>query len=124
MASSTRTNPFIASGAIGMCIDGFNGDKFDHAPYGFVGGGYMRMVRPNGRPIETTPTPPDTSQWGAAGKKAVKDNYLTTSRRRTARMAPRHRSHRATLALPPPSVPGLQGARREEPKGRRTLTAA
>ena len=27
-------NPFIASGAIGTCIDEFNGDNFDHAPYG------------------------------------------------------------------------------------------
>ena len=32
-ASSTRQvnfNPFVASGAIGMCIDEFNGDNFDH----------------------------------------------------------------------------------------------
>src|ERR1700744_4844757 len=34
-------NPFIASGSIGMCIDEFNGDNFDHGPLGFVGGGYM-----------------------------------------------------------------------------------
>ena len=71
-------NPFIASGAIGMCIDEFNGDNFDHGPYGFVGGGYMGMVQPNARPIEATPTPPGTPQWGAAWKKAVKDNYLST----------------------------------------------
>ena len=36
-ASSTSTkfnfNPFIASGAIGMCIDEFNGDNFDHGPH-------------------------------------------------------------------------------------------
>jgi gluconate 2-dehydrogenase alpha chain len=71
-------NPFIASGAIGMCIDEFNGDNFDHGPHGFVGGGYMGMVQPNARPIEVTPTPPGTPQWGAAWKKAVKDNYLST----------------------------------------------
>jgi gluconate 2-dehydrogenase alpha chain len=71
-------NPFIASGAIGMCIDDYNGDNFDHGPYGFVGGGYMGMVQPNARPIEVTPTPPGTPQWGAAWKKAVKDNYLST----------------------------------------------
>ena len=29
-------NPFIASGAIGMCIDEFNGDNFDHGPLGFM----------------------------------------------------------------------------------------
>ncbi len=52
-------NPFIASGAIGMCIDEFNGDNFDHGPHGFVGGGYMGQVQTGGRPIQTTP--------GAAG---------------------------------------------------------
>jgi gluconate 2-dehydrogenase alpha chain len=71
-------NTFIASGSIGMCIDEFNGDNFDHAPYGFVGGGYIGMVQTNGRPIETALVPPGTPQWGAAWKKAVKDNYLST----------------------------------------------
>ena len=68
-------NPFIASGAIGMCIDEFNGDNFDHGPHGFVGGGYMGQVQTNGRPIETTPVPPGTPLWGAEWKKAVKENY-------------------------------------------------
>jgi gluconate 2-dehydrogenase alpha chain len=71
-------NPFISSGSIGMCIDEFNGDNFDHGPLGFVGGGYMGQVQTNGRPIETTPVPPGTPAWGAAWKKAVKDNYLST----------------------------------------------
>src|SRR6185312_8565861 len=70
-------NPFIASGAIGMCIDEFNGDNFDHAPHGFVGGGYMGQVQTNGRPIETTPVPPGTPRWGARWKQAVRDNYLS-----------------------------------------------
>ena len=46
-------NPFVASGAIGMCIDEFNGDNFDHAPHGFVGGGYMGAVQTNGRPLQS-----------------------------------------------------------------------
>jgi gluconate 2-dehydrogenase alpha chain len=70
-------NPFIASGAIGMCIDEFNGDNFDHGPHGFVGGGYMGQVQTNGRPIETTPVPPGTPSWGAKWKQAVRDNYLS-----------------------------------------------
>lgn len=37
--SKYNFNPFIAAGAIGMCIDEFNGDNFDHGPHGFVGGG-------------------------------------------------------------------------------------
>jgi gluconate 2-dehydrogenase alpha chain len=71
-------NPFIASGAIGMCIDEFNGDNFDHGPHGFVGGGYMGQVQTNGRPIATTVVPPGTPKWGAAWKAAVRDNYLSS----------------------------------------------
>ena len=36
-------NPFIASGAIGMCIDEFNGDNFDHGPAGIC---RRRLYRP------------------------------------------------------------------------------
>ena len=72
-------NPFIASGSIGMCIDEFNGDNFDHGPLGFVGGGYMGQVQSNGRPIETAvQLPPGTPAWGAKWKQATKDNYLST----------------------------------------------
>ncbi len=70
-------NPFIASGAIGMCVDEFNGDNFDHGPHGFVGGGYMGQVQTNGRPIQTTPVPPGTPKWGTKWKQAVRDNYLS-----------------------------------------------
>jgi gluconate 2-dehydrogenase alpha chain len=71
-------NPFIASGSIGMCIDEFNGDNFDHGPHGFVGGGYVGQVQTGARPIESTLTPPGTPKWGAAWKRAVRDNYLST----------------------------------------------
>ncbi|WP_414637896.1 GMC family oxidoreductase [Aliidongia sp.] len=72
-------NPFVSSGSIGMCIDEFNGDNFDHGPHGFVGGGYMGQVQTNGRPIEMTQQlPPGTPAWGARWKQAVKDNYLST----------------------------------------------
>ncbi len=74
-----RFNPFMASGAIGMCIDEFNGDNFDHGPLGFVGGGYMGQVQTNGRPIETTKIlPRNTPRWGAKWKQAVRDNYQST----------------------------------------------
>lgn len=71
-------NPFIASGSIGMCVDEFNGDNFDHGPHGFVGGGYVGHVQTGARPIETTPTPPGTPRWGSAWKQAVRENYLST----------------------------------------------
>jgi gluconate 2-dehydrogenase alpha chain len=71
-------NPFVASGAIGMCIDEFNGDNFDHGPLSFVGGGYLGQVQTSGRPIQNTLVPPGTPKWGAKWKKAVADNYLST----------------------------------------------
>jgi len=71
-------NPFVASGAIGMCIDEFNGDNFDHSKAGFVGGGYIGQVQANGRPIETTAVPPGTPAWGSKWKQALRDNYLST----------------------------------------------
>jgi gluconate 2-dehydrogenase alpha chain len=71
-------NPFIGSGSIGMCVDEFNGDNFDHGPHGFVGGGYVGQVQTGARPVESTLTPPGTPKWGAAWKQAVRDNYLST----------------------------------------------
>ena len=71
-------NPFVAAGAIGMCIDEFNGDNFDHTSVGFVGGGYIGQVQTNGRPIECTAVPPGTPAWGSKWKQALKDNYLST----------------------------------------------
>ena len=70
-------NPFISAGSIGMCIDEFNGDNFDHGPLGFVGGGYIGQVQTNGRPIQTSAVPPDTPVWGSKWKQALKDNYLS-----------------------------------------------
>jgi gluconate 2-dehydrogenase alpha chain len=59
-----------------MCIDEFNGDNFDHGPYGFVGGGYLGAVQTNGRPIQSTRTPKGTPRWGREWKQAVAKNYL------------------------------------------------
>jgi gluconate 2-dehydrogenase alpha chain len=72
-----RTNLFIGAGSLGMVIDEFNGDNFDHSGLGFIGGGYIAQWTTNGRPIETHPTPKGTPSWGAKWKKAVAENYLT-----------------------------------------------
>ena len=72
-------NPFVASGAIGMIIDDFNGDNFDHSDLGFVGGGYIGAGMTNGRPLQTSArTPPGTPAWGSAWKKAVADSYSSS----------------------------------------------
>jgi gluconate 2-dehydrogenase alpha chain len=71
-------NPFIGAGALGMVVDEFNGDNFDHGKLDFIGGGYIYLLTTNGRPIETHPVPEGTPNWGAKWKKAVADNYLKT----------------------------------------------
>jgi gluconate 2-dehydrogenase alpha chain len=70
-------NPFVASGAIGMLLDDWNTNNFDHGPHGFIGGGYVGMCQTNGRPIQTTPVPPGTPGWGADWKRAVRASYQT-----------------------------------------------
>jgi gluconate 2-dehydrogenase alpha chain len=70
------TNTFIGAGALGMGIDEFNGDNFDHSGLGFIGGGYLACWTTNGRPIETHPTPEGTPLWGGKWKRAVVENYL------------------------------------------------
>jgi len=69
-------NPFVATGAHGMMIDDFNGDNFDHAGLGFVGGGYMGFGQTGARPIQTMPVPAGTPKWGAQWKKAAAETYL------------------------------------------------
>ena len=72
-------NPFIASGSIGMCIDEFNGDKSRSRSARFCRRRlYGASLQTGGRPIETTLVPPGTPKWGAAWKKAARDNYLCT----------------------------------------------
>lgn len=72
---SVRNNPFMGAGALGTVIDDYNGDNFDHSGLGFVGGGYIACKQYGGRPIEGHPTPSGTPKWGAAWKKAVRENY-------------------------------------------------
>lgn len=70
------TNTFIGAGSLGMGIDDYNGDNFDHSGLGFIGGGYIALWTTNGRPIETHPTPEGTPKWGSKWKAAVAANYL------------------------------------------------
>lgn len=69
-------NPFVGAGALGMVVDEFNGDNFDHGKLDFIGGGFIYLLTTNGRPIETHPVPEGTPEWGSKWKKAVADNYL------------------------------------------------
>lgn len=73
----TLLNPFIAGGSAGMVLDDFNGDNFDHAGLGFVGGGVLQASMTGGRPIQQLSMLPGDPGWGAGWKKAAQENYQT-----------------------------------------------
>jgi gluconate 2-dehydrogenase alpha chain len=68
-------NRFMGAGALGTVIDDFNGDNFDHAGLGFVGGGIVAVDSFGSRPIASAPVPPGTPRWGSGWKKAVARYY-------------------------------------------------
>jgi gluconate 2-dehydrogenase alpha chain len=72
-------NPFIGAGALGMTIDDFNGDNFDHKNLGFISGGFIQTLNTGGRPIEMLYVPEGTPTWGAEWKKAAAHSYLRTT---------------------------------------------
>lgn len=64
-------NRFMGAGALGTAIDEFDGDNFDHAGLGFIGGGHLGVYDFGSRPIASHPVPAGTPRWGSAWKKAV-----------------------------------------------------
>jgi gluconate 2-dehydrogenase alpha chain len=72
---SVNINPFMAAGAVAVTMDDFCSDNFDHAPHGFVGGGYIQIQVVSGAPISNRPTPRGTPAWGGTWKKSVKRYY-------------------------------------------------
>ncbi len=72
------TNPFMGAGSLSMCIDDFNGDSYDFAKMGFIGGGGISAGTSGGRPIGYHPTAPGTPKWGSDWKKAVVAAYNHT----------------------------------------------
>ena len=71
-------NPFMGAGALGMMMNDFNGDNFDHSGLGFIGGGYIGVLQTGARPIETFYNPNDLTTWGGDWKKKVARDYLMT----------------------------------------------
>ena len=70
-----RLNSFAGAGAMGVTIDEFNGDNFDHSQDGFIGGGYIMSTTTGARPISQTVLPAGVPRWGAGWKKALADWY-------------------------------------------------
>jgi gluconate 2-dehydrogenase alpha chain len=71
-------NTFMGSGSVGIVIDDFNGDNFDHSGLGFIHGASISVGNTGARPIAYRPTPPGTARWGSAWKKAVAKYYNRT----------------------------------------------
>ena len=80
-------NPFIGAGALGVAIDDFNGDNFDHARLDFVGGAGITL-RGHQRPADRNP--PDRRRARRAGARSGRrrrhENYSASpaSARRAA----------------------------------------
>jgi gluconate 2-dehydrogenase alpha chain len=73
-----NTNPFIGAGGNAVAVDDFNGDHYDHAPLGFVGGSPTWCNQAGNEPISGIPVPDGMPSWGKGWKKAVKDHYINT----------------------------------------------
>ncbi|MDN7243238.1 GMC family oxidoreductase [Planococcus sp. N028] len=73
-----QMNVFMGAGALGMTVDDFNGDNFDHNDLDFIHGASLSITQTGLRPILTNPIPPDTPSWGADFKKASIHNYTRT----------------------------------------------
>lgn len=71
-------NTFMGAGALGMAIDDFNGDSFDHSNLEFIHGGNISITQTGSRPIATNVAPPDTPTWGAEFKKQSIHNFTRT----------------------------------------------
>jgi gluconate 2-dehydrogenase alpha chain len=76
---NTFMNPFMGSGALGMWIDDFNGDHYDFAKAGYIGGGGISAGQNSGDPLGYHPVPPGAPQWGAGWKKAMVETYQHTT---------------------------------------------
>jgi gluconate 2-dehydrogenase alpha chain len=62
-------NPFMQAGGSHTGIDDFNGDNFDHAGLGFLGGGYLSCTANGMQPIGARVFPRGTPNWGAQWKR-------------------------------------------------------
>lgn len=72
---NTFTNPFMGSGALGTWIDDFNGDNYDFAKAGYIGGGGISIGSNSGDPLTYHPTLPGAPRWGKGWKQAMVDAY-------------------------------------------------
>ncbi|GIN19331.1 GMC family oxidoreductase [Siminovitchia fordii] len=73
-----QMNTFMGAGALGMYMDDFNGDNFDHKKEDFLHGAGLWITQSGSRPIASNPVPPDVPLWGEEFKKASIHYYTRT----------------------------------------------
>ncbi|MFC5650311.1 GMC family oxidoreductase [Paenibacillus solisilvae] len=61
-------NNFAGAGALGVNLDDYNGDNFDHSDLKFLHGGSISISQTGQRPILNNPIPGGTATWGAEFK--------------------------------------------------------
>ena len=71
-------NPFMGGAALGISIDEYNGDNFDHSGVGFVGGAFINTNSSGAPPVRVHPVPDGTPAWGSEWKKAAAHYYNRT----------------------------------------------
>lgn len=71
-------NNFAGAGSLGMVLDDFNGDNFDHGDLKFIHGASISLGQTGLRPIANNPVPKGTPSWGKDFKAAsLKYAYRT-----------------------------------------------
>ncbi|MGE6257505.1 GMC family oxidoreductase [Heyndrickxia sporothermodurans] len=62
-------NTFAGAGALGITVDDYNGDNFDHSKLNFIHGGMIQYNQSGARPIQNNAVPAGTPTWGKDFKK-------------------------------------------------------
>jgi choline dehydrogenase-like flavoprotein len=79
------TNEFIGAGALGMVVDDYNGDNFDHSGLGFIGGAYIAAGPPTSGRSNPIPCPrarPNGARMEARGPEELPQAHLAVDPRR------------------------------------------
>lgn len=71
-------NTFMGAGALGMGLDDYNGDNFDHKDLDFLHGGNIAITQTGARPILSNTVPSGTPSWGKEFKEESIKNYTRT----------------------------------------------
>ncbi|QCJ44961.1 GMC family oxidoreductase [Bacillus sp. S3] len=86
-------NTFAGAGALGMVIDDYNGDNFDHTNLNFIHGGMISLTQTGLRPIQNNAVPGGTPTWGKDFKeKSIKyaNRYLSVASQGSSMPFKRH----------------------------------